>query len=116
MISLNGSGTVILEVGDSYTDAGAEYSDNVDGTGSLTASGTVNTSGTGSFTLTYDYTDTAGNPAVQVSRIVNVLDTTSPVITVTGSGTVNHLVGSFYIDANATCSDNLDSSCSVTAS
>ena len=38
----------------------------------------------GSYVLTYDYTDASGNTAAQVTRTVNVVDTTIPVITLTG--------------------------------
>jgi len=117
VISLLGSTVVTLEIWDSYSDAGAEYSDNYDGTWSLVASWwPVTTSATGSFTLTYDHTDVSGNSAFQITRTVNVVDTTPPVITITGSGTVNILRNTIYIDDGATCNDNLDSLCTVTAS
>jgi hypothetical protein len=41
------------------------------------------------YTLTYSYTDASGNIAVPVTRTVNVVDTTKPIITLTGSGTIH---------------------------
>ncbi|MFK7750301.1 MAG: S8 family serine peptidase [Kordia sp.] len=74
VITLNGSATVNLTVGDSYTDAGATATDNVDGnlTSSIVVTGSVNTSVEGTYTLNYNVSDAAGNAATQVSRTVNV--------------------------------------------
>lgn len=116
MITLSGSGTVTHAQGTSYTDAGATWSDTEDGTGSLTASGSVNTSQTGSYTLSYDYTDAQGNAATQVTRIVNVTDQTIPIITLNGSGSITQEALLPYTDAGATWIDNVDGSGSLTAS
>ncbi len=67
----------------------------------------------GSYTVTYNVLDAAGNAALQVIRTVNVVatppvDTTPPVITLTGSTPVNVVQGSVYTDAGATASDNVD--------
>lgn len=116
VISLTGSGVVNLEIGDSYTDAGATYTDNLDGTGSLVATGwPVTTTSTGSFTLTYDYTDASGNIAAQVSRKVNVEDTTAPIITLNWSGAITLEAWNSYNDAGATWMDNLDGTGSLIA-
>ena len=74
MISLIGNDPETVEVGTSYTDAGATSNDNYDGTGSVVASGSVDTNTVGIYTLTYDQTDTSGNVAIQVSRTVKVID------------------------------------------
>ena len=47
----------------------------------------------GYHTLSYDYTDVAGNAAQTVLRTVNVVDTTAPVISIVGQSSVNHPVG-----------------------
>ncbi len=117
VITLNGSGTITLEIGDSYTDAWATYSDVEDGTGSIVATGwLVTTAWTGSFTLSYSYTDASGNTATTVTRTVTVLDTTIPVINLNGSGTLTVEAGSTYTDLGASFTDNLDGTWSVTAS
>ena len=57
----------------------------VDGFGVVLAVGEVDTTTPGTYTLTYDYTDAAGNTAVQVTRTVRWEDTaTAPVITLNG--------------------------------
>ncbi len=64
---------------------------------------------TGGYSVTYNVSDAAGNPAVQVSRTVNVTaDVTPPVITLLGSTPVDVELGATYTDAGATASDNID--------
>jgi hypothetical protein len=46
----------------------------------------VNMNQTGSYTVYYNVTDTAGNHAITGERTVIVQDTTKPVITLNGSG------------------------------
>ena len=41
----------------------------------------------GSYQVTYNITDTNLNPATEIIRTVNVVDTTPPVITLTGNAT-----------------------------
>jgi hypothetical protein len=110
VITLTGSATINLNVGDSFTDPGATATDNVDGnlTSSIAVTGSVNTNAVGTYTLNYNVSDAAGNAATQVSRTVNVTDGTAPVITLTGSATINLTVGDSYTDAGATATDNVD--------
>jgi len=73
VITLLGDNPVNLYVGDSYTDAGATALDDVDGdlTSSIVKGGTfVDTSTAGTYTITYNVSDTAGNPAAQVVRTI----------------------------------------------
>ena len=76
VITLNGDNPATVELGDTYTDAGA-YAD--DGS-VVTSSGTVDTNTVGSYTITYSATDFFGNTGT-ATRTVNVVDTTAPVIT-----------------------------------
>ena len=110
VITLTGESTVTIEVGSTYTDAGATATDNYDGdiTSSIVTVSTVDVTTVGTYTLTYNVTDANGNVAVEVTRTVNVVDTTVPVITLTGDATVNIEVGSTYTDAGATATDNYD--------
>ena len=73
VISLIGSSTINLNVGDTFSDEGATATDNVEGdlTASITSSGTVDTSNTGTYTLTYSVSDAAGNSA-SATRIIIV--------------------------------------------
>ena len=108
VITLNGEGAITHEAGSVYVDENATRTDAVDGTGVVLAAGEVDTTTPGIYTLTYDYTDTAGNTAVQVTRTVTVEDTTIPVITLNGDEVVTHEGGVPYYDDNATWTDIVD--------
>ena len=110
VITLTGDAIVSVEVGTSYTDAGATASDNIDGdiTSNITTVNTVDTAVVASYTVTYNVSDASGNAATEVTRTVNVVDTTAPVITLNGAGIVTIEVGTAYTDAGATASDNID--------
>ena len=58
--------------------------------------------------VTYDVTDSSGNPAVQVTRTVDVVDTTVPVITLVGANPQTIEAGSPYVELGATALDNYD--------
>ena len=90
--------------------------DNYDGvlTGSIVVVNSVNTAVVGSYTVTYNVHDSSNNAAVQVTRTVNVVDTTAPVITRLGVSPVSVPVGSVYVDAGATALDNYDGPITVT--
>lgn len=80
VITLNGTTPVSVEFGSTYTDDGATASDDVDGdiTSNIATVNPVDTSVLGTYTVTYDVDDAAGNHATQVTRTVNVVDTTAP--------------------------------------
>ena len=59
-------------------------------------------------TVTYTVTDSEGNAAAPVTRIVNVADTTAPVITLVGSTPIDVEAGTVYIDAGATATDSFE--------
>ena len=76
VITLNGDATVDLNVGDSYTEAGASATDDTDGdiSGNIVVGGdTVDTSVAGTYIVTYNVSDAAGNAAAEVTRTVNVV-------------------------------------------
>ena len=113
VITLTGSSTINLTIGDTWTDPGATATDGVDGdlTSSITTSGSVDTSTAGTYTLSYNVSDAAGNAATQVERTIIVsaaADTTPPVITLTGSSTINLTVGDTFTDPGATATDGVD--------
>ena len=103
VITLTGSGTITQEVGGTYTDAGATATDAEDDdttlTGNITSSGSVNASVVGTYTIDYDVTDSSGNAATTVTRTVNIVDTTAPVITENGTDPVTVVVNGSYSDA-----------------
>ena len=80
VIILQGAASVSLEVGTTYTDAGATASDNVDGpiTSQIVTVNPVDTTALGMYTITYNVSDAANNAATAVIRRVEVVE---PVLT-----------------------------------
>ena len=74
VISLVGQSSVNHPVGQSYVDAGANWTDVVDGAGVAQVTGQVNDQVPGTYTLNYSYTDQSGNQATTVSRTVSVVN------------------------------------------
>ena len=118
VITLLGAASITLEIGTPFLDPGATALDAEDGdlTASIITGGQVETDTIGTYTLTYDVTDSSGNAAAQLSRMVTVTDTTAPVITVIGDSLVTLLRNAAYVDAGASCTDNADDSCTVITS
>ena len=87
-------------MGSTYTDAGAT----ADGGETVTVPGTVDTSIVGTYIITYSATDADGNTST-ARRTVNVVDTTAPVVTITGNANVIVELGETYTDAGATATD-----------
>ena len=116
IITLTGIDPVTAEANTSYLDAGATASDTEDGniTSNIFTVNPVDISTVGSYIVTYDVADSSDNIATQVTRTVNVVDTTPPVINLTGSGTITLYRNSTYTEYGAVCSDNYDTTCSVT--
>jgi len=110
VITLLGDNPATLEVGDTYTDAGATATDSYDGdvTSSIVTVSSVNTAIVGVYTVAYNVSDASGNEAITVTRTVNVVDTTLPVITLLGDDPVTLEVGDTYTDAGATATDTYD--------
>ena len=74
IISLIGSSELTITVGDEYNDAGATALDDIDGdvTAKIVTVNPVNNNLIGDYTITYNVSDAAGNPATQVLRLVHV--------------------------------------------
>ncbi|MCR1024374.1 DUF5011 domain-containing protein [Cellulophaga baltica] len=113
VITRNGPASITLTVGDTYNDAGATALDNVDGdiTADIVIDNTVNKDVVGTYTVTYNVSDDAGNSATEVIRtvtVINAADTTAPVITRNGPASITLTVGDTYNDAGATALDNVD--------
>jgi hypothetical protein len=125
VITLTGSNTVTLNIGEDYAELGATAVDNVDGN-TLTVlidSSAVNNSIPGTYVVTYNVTDNAGNICEEIVRTISVVDILAPVITVPGSITVdatdssgtaatNAAIAAFLNAASA--SDDVDDSVTVT--
>jgi len=113
VVSLVGEDTVIVAHNGVYEELGANASDDVDGTVSVTTSGEVDSTTVGSYSITYTAVDAAGNQGTQ-SRTVNVTDQTSPMITLNGSSSMTIFQGADYDDAMAVASDIVDGELVVT--
>ena len=120
VITLDGLSSITVERGTPYIEPGFTVSDNVDqdlvSQIMITPPG-LSTATTGTFTITYTVSDSAGNQAIPVTRTVIVQDTTPPVITLLGQ--TPHAVnrGQSYTDAGATAvdpPDNIDLTASIT--
>lgn len=74
VITLLGPTVVNITQGDTYTDQGATASDNEDGdiTSKIVTNNTVDPLTAGTYTITYNVSDNAGNTATQITRTVNV--------------------------------------------
>ena len=71
-ITLNGSASVNINLGTSYTDAGTTVTDNCDLNPASLVSGTVNTNVPGNYTLTFTAVDASGNTSAPLTRTVTV--------------------------------------------
>ena len=109
-INILGSNPVNVEQGTPYTDAGATAFDTVDGdiSNDIKTASTVNTTTAGTYTVTYNVTDSESNTADEVVRTVNVADTTPPLITMLGTSPINVELDTTYTDAGATAFDTVD--------
>merc|ERR1711871_1359425 len=94
-----------------YTDQGATCHDYVDGVLShaVEVSGqVVNMRLPGNYTIRYDCQDLSGNKAIPMHRVVSIVDSTCPQITMLGASPVYIEAGFDYTDAGATATDTLD--------
>lgn len=75
---------------------------------SFTRSGSVDLSHTGTYMITYQKVDNAGNTG-SVTRTITVVDTTPPILTISGSlsQTIQASLVSSYSDPGTVCTDNL---------
>src|SRR2546427_9931532 len=105
VITLFGANPQIIQVGGIYVEFGATVSDpdNV-GLVAIIDSSAVNTSVVGSYLVTYDAVDPAGNHATQVTRIVSVaaIALSGAVITLSDQASCQTLGGA-WTDASSTC-------------
>ena len=102
VITLTGANPQTIERTNAYTELGATTDD---GSTVVIDSSAVNTNVTGDYTVTYNATDASNNQAVQVTRTVRVVDTTAPVITLTGANPQTIEKGTAYQELNATTDD-----------
>jgi hypothetical protein len=112
VITLNGTDPLSILIGSTFTDPGATAIDayGVDITSDIVIAGdTVDTNTAGTYIITYNVSDDTGKAASEVTRTVIVAaDIVAPVITLTGSDTINVTLGDAFTDPGATATDNVD--------
>ena len=110
ILNLIGESSLTHEAATAYNDAGASASDDVDGdiTASIQVFNPVDITELGSYEVVYAVSDSSGNAANQLTRIVSVVDTTAPSIVLTGEPVLTIEAGSGYTDAGATGFDTLE--------
>ncbi len=106
------TGDLALGTGDSYVGdtVGVSATDNVDGdvTADIVVTGdTVDTDVPGTYTITYNVTDSAGNAATAVTRTVTVTDDDAPVITKEQSFSYTENQETGYVVGNILATDNI---------
>ena len=114
VITLNGANPITVACGSGYTEPGATANDACDGGVTVVITGSVLTS-KGTYTVTYKATDSSGNTAT-VTRTVNVVDTTAPVITLKGSNPMTITLPSVYAEPGASAADACDGTLAVVIS
>lgn len=108
-IVLRGKDSVLTSQGSPYVDAGADCLDDRDGARPMMMIGYVNTITLGTYPLTYDCADSAGNAAEKKVRIVRVVvppDTTKPVVVLKGPDTMAVVGLDSFVDPGAACLDD----------
>ena len=107
IISLIGDSTINIVIDSDYQDQGATANDNEDGdlTNNIEVNGLVDTSTLGTYTLTYNVSDSNNYPASEIIRTVNVVEGNIPSINLIGEPIINLNVGSNYEELGATAVD-----------
>ena len=123
-ITLKGETNITVEAGSEYVDAGIEVTDNAEGkitesykvfyskdgadsTWTDAKNNEVNTKVVGSYNIWYEAKDESGNTS-SIRRIVKVVDTTAPTITLKGETNITVEAGSEYVDAGIEVTDNAE--------
>jgi autotransporter-associated beta strand protein len=110
-LGLAGLPELTITCGAPYSDAGATASDVC--AGDITGAIVVNYGGlnpaapvAGDYTITYNVQDPSHNAATAVTRLVHVVDSVPPVITITGANPATVECHGSYTEAGATATDN----------
>lgn len=107
VITRAGAASVTVEVGATYSEQGAMATDNYDTAVTVVVGGdTVDAATVGTYIVTYNAYDSSGNAATQVTRTVNVVDTTPPTITINSANPLLVPFGGAFSRPTYTTSDN----------
>ena len=110
VITLVGDAVVKQELKEPYEDLGAQATDNVDGdlTEKIEEANPVDVDLDGTYEVKYNVTDSSGNVAAEVTRVVIVGDTGQPVIELTGGQSVATEAGLPFVDPGYFGEDKVD--------
>jgi hypothetical protein len=109
-VTLTGPSSITLECPGPYIEQGATVTDDCDLALSASITGSVDVHRVGTYTLTYAATDAAGNTSTPVTRTVNMVDTTPPVITLNGDAEITLECPVAYNEPGAVVTDNCEPS------
>ena len=114
VVILEGDASLTHEAATLYSDANATANDDEDGnlTSLIVMTSDVNISVPGTYYVVHSVKDSSDIER-NATRTVNVVDTTIPVITLNGDANMTHEATTVYADANATWTDTVDGSGSV---
>ncbi len=109
VIELIGDTEITINAGDTFTDPGATATDDIDGdiTADIIVTGNVDTNTPGQYTLMYSVSDSSNN-TVSVTRVVIVVDSDAPTITLNGANPLVITIGNSFTDPGATATDAID--------
>ncbi|MGC8844308.1 MAG: immunoglobulin-like domain-containing protein [Candidatus Hydrogenedens sp.] len=104
VVTLLGSSEVVLECKSTFNDPGATATDGCSGNLEVQTVGSVNVNVPGEYTLTYTAFDASGNSDSK-TRVIRIVDTQKPTITLNGNSTIEIQVGQAFNDPGATATD-----------
>jgi M6 family metalloprotease-like protein len=105
---MNGESSMTVEVFDSYTDPGIQFSGDGADEAYYVVSGSVDTDALGTYRLTYDLYSGTDEWIGTLVRDVDVVDTTPPEIVLNGEDAMTLEVGSTFLDPGVTVFDNYE--------
>ena len=105
--TLIGPNPFTVECHTPYSEPGATATDLCAGdlTNAIVKTGSVNPNLVGVYTVRYNVSDPSGNPSVELTRIVTVVDSTPPTISLIGASPVSVECHSTFVDPGATAND-----------
>jgi hypothetical protein len=104
VITLNGAAEITLEAPATYAEPGATAQDAIWGARTVQISGTVFGNTPGDYPISYFSVDGSGNAAF-ASRMVHIVDTAAPVLTLNGAAQITWEAGGLYGDPGAMALD-----------
>ncbi len=111
-ITLNETNLLTNECHAAFVDPGATANDACAGSLPVATNSTVNPNAVGVYNITYTTTDPSGNSATN-TRTVYVVDTTPPVVTLSGANPLTNECHAAFVDPGATANDACAGSVSV---